>query len=76
MKKKNRRKIQNNNRDSLREYARYSGIAAQMMVIITAGVWGGVKLDDFIPISFPLLTVTLSLAAVSLAIYIAVKDFL
>ncbi len=60
----------------LNNYARYSSIAMQMLVIIVLGVWGGVLLDKYIGIKFPIFTVLLSLGSVSLAIYVAVKDFL
>ncbi|HNX07274.1 MAG TPA: AtpZ/AtpI family protein [Bacteroidales bacterium] len=60
----------------LNNYARYTSIAMQMLVIIVLGVWGGVLLDKYIGIKFPIFTVLLSLGSVSLAIYVAVKDFL
>ncbi|HNZ42107.1 MAG TPA: AtpZ/AtpI family protein [Bacteroidales bacterium] len=60
----------------LNNYARYTSIAMQMLVIIVLGVWGGVLLDKYIGIKFPVFTVLLSLGSVSLAIYVAVKDFL
>ncbi len=66
----------NNGKSNLHDYARYSSIAFQMMVIITAGVWGGVKLDKLLNLEFPLLTVLLSIASVGIAIYISIKDFI
>jgi len=47
-----------------------------MAVIIGLGVFGGVQLDKWINISFPLCTVILSLASVVLAIYYVVKDLI
>ena len=59
----------------LNNYARYSGIAIQMLVIIFLGVFGGYKLDQLLGTK-PLLIVLLSLAGVTIAIYQAVKDFI
>ena len=59
----------------LNNYARYSGIAIQMLVIIFLGVFGGYKLDQVLGTK-PLLIVLLSLAGVTIAIYQAVKDFI
>lgn len=47
-----------------------------MLVIILVGVYGGYKLDGLLKIKFPVFTIILSLISVSLAIYVAVKDFL
>ena len=63
------------NKKALNNYARYSNIAMQMLVIILAGVWGGVELDKWLNTS-PVLTVVLSLLAVSLSIYSVVKNLL
>ena len=60
----------------LNNYAKYSGLGLQMLVIILAGVFGGIKLDELLDWGFPVFTVIFSLAAVFLAIYHAVKDFL
>jgi ATP synthase protein I len=61
---------------SLNDYARYSGMAFQMIAILGLGVWGGIKLDDRLNMKFPLFTVVLSFAAVLLALYTVLKDFL
>ncbi len=63
------------NKNSLNNYARYSNIGMQMLVIILAGVWGGVELDKWLNTT-PVLTVVLSLLAVSLSIYSVVKNLL
>ncbi len=65
------------NRNPLKEYAKYSSIGFQMLVIILIGVFGGMKLDEIITgIDFPIFTIILSLIAVVLSIYYAVKDFI
>lgn len=60
----------------LNNYAKYSSIAFQMLVIILAGVFGGYKLDQWLDLTFPVFTVVLSLLSVILAIYTVVKDLL
>lgn len=60
----------------LNDYAKYSSIALQMLVIILLGVLGGVKLDEWLNLKFPVFTVILSLLSVIIAIYSVVKDLL
>lgn len=67
----NQQKLKNN----LNTYARYSGLAFEMLFIIGAGVFGGIKLDEVLDTS-PIFTAILSLFGVILAIYFAVKDLL
>lgn len=65
-----------NNNDPLRNYARYSGIAVQMLVIIAGGIIGGFYLDRWLQWNFPVFTVLFSILSVGIAIYISIKDFL
>ena len=58
----------NDSRNNLNNYAKYSGVAFEMLGIIVLGVWGGLKLDERLGTK-PLLTVVLSLGGVALAIY-------
>ncbi|MBI9034131.1 MAG: AtpZ/AtpI family protein [Bacteroidales bacterium] len=57
-------------------YAKYSGMAIQMGAIIGLGIWGGVKLDELLALSFPIFTVLLSIVSVGVAIYHSIKDLL
>ena len=68
----NRKQIQNRNN----AYARYSSFAVQMIAIIAAGTYGGLRLDKYLGWKFPLFTVVLSLLSVVVAIWYAIKDFL
>ena len=61
---------------SLNDYAKYSSLAFQMIAIIGAGVFGGIKLDQWLKPKFPLFTVILSFASVMLALYYSLKDFI
>ena len=67
---------QNSKKPPLHNYAKYSSIALQMVVIILVGVFGGVKLDELLNLKFPVFTVILSLLSVALAIYYVIKDLL
>lgn len=63
------------NRNPLNPYARYSGMAVQMIFIIAAGSFGGYKADQWLNLPFPILTVVLSLAGVFLAIWLFIREF-
>jgi hypothetical protein len=49
-------------------------MSLQMVIIIGLGVFGGIKIDKWLHMRFPLFTIILSLAAVALSIYYFVKD--
>jgi F0F1-type ATP synthase assembly protein I len=72
-KKKKLKSLQNK---GIRDFARYSGLAFQMIGIILVTVWGGVKLDKLTGWHTPVFTIVLSLLGVFAAIYTAVKDFI
>lgn len=61
---------------SLNSYAKYSGLAFQMIAFILIGVFGGIKLDEWLKLDFPIFTVILSLAGTVMALYYGIKDFL
>lgn len=65
---------QKNRRSALSDYGRYSGLAFQMIAIILAGVYGGIKLDKLVRWEFPVFTFLLTILAVILSIYYAIKD--
>lgn len=60
---------------NLKDYARYSGMAFQMLAIILLGVFAGWKADQWLN-SKPVFTVILSLISVILAIYFVTRDLL
>ena len=81
--KNNRNKQKENKRETrkdsnpLREYAQYSALGFQMMVIILLGLYGGMKLDEWVSgINFPLFTLLGVILGVVLGIYYAIKDFI
>ena len=69
-------KKQNQKKKSLENYAKYSSIAMQMLAIILLGVFGGIKLDEWLDLGFPVFTLILTLLSVILAIYYVIKDLL
>lgn len=68
---KNKKEKLNN---TLKSYAKYSGIAFKMAIIIVLGTVGGYKLDEFFGFEKHLITLFLSLLSVVFAIYIVIKD--
>lgn len=64
------------NKERLNNYAKYSAMVFQMLAVIGLGVFGGIKMDEWLNTSFPVFTVIFSFLAVILAIYYAVKDFI
>ncbi len=45
-----------------------------MAAVIFIGVWGGMKLEEYLGFEKPYLTLFTSLASVFLAIYIVIRD--
>lgn len=61
----------------LNDYAKYSGLAVQMAVIIGGGCYGGVKLDEYFKnTETPIFTIVLSLVSIILAMYVVLKDLI
>ncbi|MDP3002365.1 MAG: AtpZ/AtpI family protein [archaeon] len=76
-KKKNLKNQEKNKENSgIKDYAKYTGIAFQMIGIILVTTWGGIKLDKLMGFEKPVFTIILSLLGVFAAIYTAVKDFI
>ena len=58
----------------IRSYARFSGIAIQMIVIIGLGTYGGYKLDEAYPNDYSAYTLICSLSSVAIALYLMIKQ--
>jgi ATP synthase protein I len=71
--KKNQKSLPNK---GLNDFARYSGIAFQMIAVILITTWGGIQLDKLFKLQTPVFTIVLSLLGVFAAIYTAIKDFI
>jgi hypothetical protein len=65
-----------NPKKTLNNYAKYSSMGLQMGAIITAGVLGGIQLDKWLQLKFPIFTLVLTLLSVFLAMYYFIKDIL
>lgn len=72
---KKQKKLQQN-QQNLSDYAKYSGIAFQMIVVILAGVFFGIKMDAWFDTSNSIFTAVFSLLGVILAIYFVIKDLI
>ena len=58
----------------LHKYARFSGIAFQMIVIIVLGAFGGRKLDEAYPNENRLFTIIFTLLAVAVSMFYVIKQ--
>ena len=65
---------QNRNSNPLKQYARYTGIAFQMMAIMAFSAWLGYKLDERLNFQFPLFTLVFVITALGLLLYKIVKS--
>ncbi|MEE4116749.1 MAG: AtpZ/AtpI family protein [Marinilabiliaceae bacterium] len=74
--RQNQKKQKSDKDDSLNSFARYSGIAIQMVAIILIMTLAGVKLDARRDSETPVFTIVLSLLGVFAGIYTAIKDFI
>ncbi len=64
------------NKNRLKNYAKYSGMAFQMMGIILMGTFAGFQADKWLELKFPVFTVSGVIISVIVAMYFAVKDLL
>lgn len=60
----------------LQEYAKYSSLIFQMIVIAVAGVLGGIELDRLLKMKNPVFTISLTIFSSFLAIYYLFKTLL
>jgi Putative F0F1-ATPase subunit Ca2+/Mg2+ transporter len=59
------------------DYGKSLSMAFQMGITIALGVWAGIELDLYFPITkFPLFTLCLSLLSIAAAMYLVIKNFL
>lgn len=64
------------NRENLSNYTKYTGIAFQMIIIILAGVFLGIKMDKWFQTNDPIFTAIITMLFVILAIYTVIKDLI
>lgn len=58
------------------DFIRYSSLAFEMMAIMGIGVFAGIKIDQWLELSFPAFTLGLMILSVAGAIYHAIRKFL
>ncbi len=52
----------------LKEYSKYSSLIFQMIAISATGIFGGIELDKWLDMKFPVFTIALTLLMTILAI--------
>lgn len=72
----NQKNKKKNSKSGLANFAKYSGIAFEMIAIILLSVWGGNKLDAKFNNGNDLYMIILSILGVGAALYFALKDFI
>ncbi|CAI8307397.1 MAG: Uncharacterised protein [Flavobacterium sp. SCGC AAA160-P02] len=58
----------------LHKYARFSGIAFQMIVIIVLGAYAGQRLDKAYPNKYQLFTISFSFVALGVSMYYVISQ--
>lgn len=58
------------------DFIKYSSLATQMALIVVAGALGGMQLDKYLQTETPWFTGGLTILAVFLSMYFAIKDLL
>jgi apolipoprotein N-acyltransferase len=59
----------------LRQYAKYSGIAFQMMAVMALSAWLGWELDQKLNLQFPIFTLVFIITALALVLYKLIRSF-
>lgn len=60
----------------IKDFAKYTGMAFQMVGIILVTTWIGIKIDKGTDFKTPVFTIIFSLFGVFAAIYVVLKDFI
>ncbi|MCB2378746.1 AtpZ/AtpI family protein [Hymenobacter sp. BT635] len=63
-----------NESDRLRAFAKYSGLAFQMLAIIGVCTWGGLKLDEYVGNDKPWYTIGLMVFGLIAATYQVIRS--
>ncbi len=66
----------NPNKDSnpRNSYIRFSGLAFQILAAIFLGIWGGMKLDAWLNLKYPIFTLVLAMVTLLGSIYYLIKS--
>ncbi len=72
----NKKPPEKKKRSPVQQYARYSGMALQLAVLIALGVFLGQKLDAYFKNETPYLTALLAIVFLFIGFYLSLKDLL
>ncbi len=64
------------NKNSLDDYARYTAIPIELIVIILLFTWIGHQIDQKVRFEIPIFTVLLAIIGIGIGLYVALKSFL
>lgn len=64
----------NQKQSQLKAYLKYSGLAFQMLGAIGVAVWGGMKLDAYMGLRFPVFLIVFSLLSVVATLILTIKS--
>ncbi|MEO8146521.1 MAG: AtpZ/AtpI family protein [Bacteroidia bacterium] len=70
----NPQKSNNSKKNPPNAYIKFSAMGLQMGITIFAFAYGGVKLDEWLKLKFPIFTLVLSLAGVAGSLYYVIKE--
>lgn len=74
--KKKKSQEEDEENSPLQTYARYSGMAFQMIAVILASTWIGTRIDKWLTLETPVFTIVFALLGVFGGIYLSVRDFI
>jgi len=60
----------------LKEYAKYSSLILQMIVIVALGIWGGIELDKLLNMKGPVFTIILTIFTSFAAVFYLFRTLL
>ena len=75
-KKKKKNQEEDKENSPLQTYARYSGMAFQMIAVILLATWIGIRIDKWLTLETPVFTLVFALLGVFGGIYLSVRDFI
>ncbi len=74
--KKKKSQEEDEENSPLQTYARYSGMAFQMIAVILGSTWIGTRIDKWLTLETPVFTIVFALLGVFGGIYLSVRDFI
>ena len=69
-------KPEDSRKKPLNDYLKYGAMSFQMAAIVLLFTWGGMKLDKYLGMKFPVCTLVLLLFSIFAALYLVLKDFI